>query len=52
MVDCPECGCERFERVHTEYYPESVEVVRHCEECPCQYVVAYGNAIVMRVDET
>jgi len=39
---CPECGCVKTERVHTDWYSDLVEETRVCSDCPAQFVNKYS----------
>jgi len=41
--ECPECGSLKTERVHTDFWPDEIQVTRICKECPTQYDVMYGD---------
>jgi hypothetical protein len=46
---CPEFDSHDTERVHTEWFTNSVEEVRICNDCPTQYTLSYEHPFVADV---
>lgn len=44
---CPECGSNDVEIVHTEFYQDAIERVKICNDCPCEFTVAYADPLVI-----
>lgn len=47
--NCPECESFNTEVVCTEWYNDSVERTRICNDCPTEWIVNYGTPLIRKV---
>jgi len=51
--ECPECAGWNTERVHVEWWSDSVRETRICDDRPTEYTIDYGDPQILdvRTDE-